>query len=174
MAEQGGDTAMADEQLELRWDPAAADWADALRAQTPMFRWAPWFALSLAGFSVLLVIVGELVPGIFGLACGALIALLPAVSVYLSFRRNPVAAATVTATVDDQSMRMMTIDGTAYTDLRWRTVAGWRETRRGFVLHGTDSATALYPVPARAFGSTAERNRFRDILTREIGPADRK
>jgi len=165
---------MADEQLELRWDPAAADWADALRAQTPIFRWAPWFALSLGGFSVLLVVVGEQVPGIFGIACAVLIAALPAVSVYLSFRRNPVAAATVTATADDQSMRMMTIDGTAYTDLRWRKIAGWRETRHGFVLHGVDSSTALYPVPSRAFDSTAKRNRFRDILEREIGPADRK
>lgn len=163
---------MADEQLELHWDPAAADWADALRAQTPLFRWAPWFALSLGGFSALLVIVGELVPGIFGLACAALIAVLPAASVFLSFRRNPVAAATVTATVDDQSMRMMTIDGTAYTDLRWRKVAGWRETRRGFVLHGSESANAMYPVPARAFGSTAERSRFRDLLRNEVGPAD--
>lgn len=164
-----------EQQLELRWNPVAADWANALRAVTPMFRWAPWFAIALGVFGTVLVFVGMPLPGVFGLACGALIAAMPAAGVYLSFRRNPVAATTVTATVDEQSLRMMTIDGTAFTDLRWTKLSGWLETKRGFVLRsGQGSTSPMYPVPARAFGKDDEQTRFREILERQLGPADRK
>ncbi|WP_291417571.1 YcxB family protein [Actinophytocola sp.] len=161
---------MADEQLELRWDPRPGDWGDALRAVTPMYRWSPWFAAALAVFGAVLVALGEPLPGVFGLGCAAVIAVLPMLAVNSSFRRNPVAAATVTATVDDSSMRMMTVDGTAYSDLRWSTLSGWLETNRGFVLR-TGEATALFPVPNRAFGAQEERRRFRELLERTVGPA---
>jgi hypothetical protein len=165
---------MVDErQLELRWDPHPADWSDALRAVTPMYRWSPWFAAALAVFGVVLLVLGEPVPGLFGIGCAVVIAALPLLAVYSSFRRNPVAAATVTATVDDQSLRMMTIDGTAYSDLRWSTVPGWLETRRSFVLR-TGEASALFPVPLRAFGDQAELERFRELLGRQLGPENRK
>lgn len=160
---------MADEQLELRWDPRPADWSDALRAVTPMYRWTPWFAAALGVFGVVLLVLGEPVPGLFGLACAAVIGVLPLLGVYAAFRRNPVAAATVTATADEQSMRMMTIDGTAYSDLRWSSLSGWLETRRSFVLR-TGEASALFPVPLRAFGDQAELGRFRELLGRRIGP----
>jgi hypothetical protein len=164
---------MADDQLELRWDPQPADWSDALRAATPMYRWTPWFAGALGVFGAVLLILGEPVPGLFGLGAAAVIGLLPLLGVYSSFRRNPVAAATVTATVDEQSLRMMTIDGTAYTDLRWATLAGWLETRRSFVLR-TGEAAAVLPVPLRAFGDQKELSRFRELLGRQVGPANRK
>lgn len=161
-----------EQQLELRWDPKPGDWGDALRAVTPLYRRSPWFAITFATFGAVLVVLGMPAPGIFGIVCGLVIGALPALDVYLSFRRNPVAAATVTATVDDSSMRMMTVDGTAYTDLRWATLAGWLETNRSFVLR-TDKATALFPVPNRAFGAQEERRRFRELLERQVGPEKR-
>ncbi len=160
---------MVDERLELRWDPHPADWSDALRTVTPMYRWTPWFAAALAVFGAVLLVLGEPVPGLFGIGCAAEIGALPLLGVYSSFRRNPVAAATVTATVDEQSLRMMTVDGTAYSDLRWSTLTGWLETRRSFVLR-TGEAAALFPVPLRAFGDQAELDRFRALLGREVGP----
>lgn len=162
---------MAEERLELRWDPLPADWSDALRAVLPLYRWAPWFAAGLAALGTVLLIAGQPLPGLFGLGCAVVIAALPVVGVYSSFRRNPVAAATVTATVDDQSVRMMTIDGTAYSDLRWSALSGWLETRRGFVLRtGEATSSPLYPVPNRAFGKQAERARFRELLEQHVGP----
>jgi YcxB-like protein len=164
---------MVDDRFELRWDPRPADWSDALRAVTPMYRWTPWFAAVLAVFGVVLLVLGEPVPGLFGLGAAVVIAAMPLVAVYSSFRRNPVAAATVTATVDEQSLRMMTIDGTAYSDLRWSGLSGWLETRRSFVLR-TDEATALMQVPLRAFGDEAELGRFRELLDRHLGPGNEK
>jgi hypothetical protein len=163
---------MSDEQLELRWDPRPGDWGDALRAVTPIYRWSPWFATALATFGAVLVVLGMPLPGIFGIVCALVIGALPLVDVYSAFRRNPVAAQTVTATADDASMRMMTIDGTAYTDLRWSTLAGWLETNRSFVLR-TDEAATLLPVPNRAFGAQEERRRFRELLERQVGPQKR-
>lgn len=167
------DTAMADDQLELRWDPQPADWGDALRAVTPMYRWSPWFAAALAVLSAVLLIAGQPVPGIFGLACAAVIAVMPVVGVNSAFRRNPVAASTVTGSADEQSLRMMTVDGTAYTDLRWSTLAGWVETKRSFVLR-TGEAGGLYPVPGRAFGKQEDLDGFRELLERQLGPAGQR
>jgi hypothetical protein len=158
------------DRLELRWNPTPADWSDALRAVLPLYRWAPWFAAALAAFGVVLLVAGQPLPGLFGLACAVVIAALPVLGVYSSFRRNPVAAATVTATVDDQSVRMMTVDGTAYSDLRWSALSGWLETKRGFVLRtGETAAGPLYPVPNRAFEEDAERTRFRELLEQHVG-----
>ncbi len=158
--------------LELRWDPAPSDWADALRSVYPMYRWTPWFALVLAALSVVLLVAGQPLPGGFGLVCAAVIAALPVLAVRSQFRRNPVAAATVTATVDEQSFRMMTVDGTAYSDLRWPTLAGWVETKANFVLRGEDGA--LFPVPGRAFGSQEDLDGFRDLLAQRLGAPARR
>lgn len=158
--------------LELKWDPAPSDWNDALRAVYPIYRWAPWFALALAALSVVLLFAGQPIPGGFGLVCAAVIVALPVLGVRTQFRRNPVAAATVTATVDPQSFRMMTIDGTAYTDLRWQTIDGWVETKHNFVLRTGESA--LFPVPGRAFGTQEDLDGFRDLLKEQLGdPAKR-
>jgi hypothetical protein len=153
--------------MELRWDPAPSDWTDSLRAVYPMYRWAPWFALGLGALAVVLLIAGQPVPGVFGLLCAMLIAALPMAGVWTQFRRNPVAAATVTATVDDQSFRMMTVDGTAYSDLRWPDMAGWVETKHNFVLR--TGGSALFPVPGRAFGNQEDLDGFRDLLRRQLG-----
>lgn len=160
---------MVEERLELRWDPHPADWSDALRAVHRVYRWTPWFAAALAVFGAVLLVLGEPVPGLFGLACAVVIAALPLLGVRSSFHRNPVAAATVTATADERSLRMMTVDGSAYSDLRWSAVTGWRRTRRGFVLR-TDAASALFPVPLRAFDDDAGRERFAGLLARLVGP----
>ncbi|HEX6357797.1 YcxB family protein [Actinophytocola sp.] len=158
--------------LELRWDPAPSDWNDALRAVYPTYRWAPWFALGLGALAIVLLIAGQPAPGFFGLVAAMIIAAMPMVAVWVQFRRNPVAAATVTATVDEQSFRMMTIDGTAYTDLRWPTLAGWVETKHNFVLR--TGGTALFPVPARAFTKQEDLDGFRDLLRAKLGEPSRR
>ena len=67
------------------------------------------------------------------------------------------------------------VDGTAYSDLDWAKVSGWLETRRGFVLRtGPDRASPFYPVPNRAFAESGQRQRFRELLIRRIGPAAQK
>lgn len=161
--------------LELRWDPVPSDWADALRAVVPLYRWSPWFSVALAVFSVVLLFLGQPVPGIFGLVCAVVIAAIPFLGVWSSFRGNPVAGSTVTATVDENSLRMMTIDGTAYSDVRWSTLSGWLQTGRGFVLRtGNSQASAVYPVPHRAFEQPADRQRFRELLEQHLGPAGQR
>src|SRR5207245_4491332 len=121
------------EMLELRWDPEPGDWADGLRAIVPMYRFAPAFALVFGLVGVAVGLLGQPWAGAFGLACAIIIALFPLLAVRASFHRNPVAATTVTAKVDEQSLRMMTIDGTAYSEVDWSNLSGWLETRRGFI-----------------------------------------
>jgi hypothetical protein len=158
------------ETLELQWDPEPGDWADGLRATVPLYRFAPAFAGAFAAVAVVVVLLGQPWAGVFGMACAAVIALLPVVAVRASFHSNPVAATTVTAKVDDSSLRMMTIDGTAYSDVDWTTVSGWLETRRGFVLRtGTGRTSPFYPVPNRAFAEPEQRQHFRDLLRRRLG-----
>ncbi|MGQ0838839.1 YcxB family protein [Actinokineospora sp.] len=155
--------------IRLRWDPEPADWSDGVRAVLPFARWVPWFAAAFGAFSVVLLVIGQTWPGVFGLVCALVIAGLPVVGVRLSFRRNPVAGRTVTADVDEHTMRMMTVDGTAYSDVVLAELAGWAETDRNFVLR-TESG-AVHPVPGRAFASPEDIDRFRDLLHRTLGPA---
>jgi YcxB-like protein len=158
--------------LELRWDPAPADWNDALRSVYPMFRWAPWFGVGLGVLGIVLLFAGQPVPGFFGVLCALIIAAMPMVAVWRQFRRNPVAASTVTATVDDKSFRMMTIDGTAYTDLEWSSMDGWVETKHNFVLR--TGGQALFPVPGRAFGEQEDLDGFRDLLRAQLGEPSKR
>ncbi|TDV42655.1 YcxB family protein [Actinophytocola oryzae] len=158
--------------LELRWDPAPSDWNDALRAVYPTYRFAPWFGLGLGVLAIVLLVAGQPLPGSFGVLAAMVIAALPMVAVWLQFRRNPVAASTVTATVDDRSFRMMTVDGTAYTDLRWSAMDGWVETRHNFVLR--TGGTSLFPVPGRAFGEQGDLDGFRDLLRAQLGEPARR
>jgi YcxB-like protein len=161
--------------MELRWDPVAGDWVDGLRAAVPIYRFAPLYAAAFGVAAVVLVFLGQLYAGLFGMACAAVLAVLPVLGVWLSFRRNPVAGTTLTAKADEQSLRMMTIDGTAYSDLDWVKLAGWVETRRGFVLRtGPHRDSPFYPVPNRAFTEPEQRQRFRELLERRVGPVDPK
>src|SRR5690349_11568577 len=112
--------------LELQWDPSPGDWADGLRAILPLYRFAPAFAGVFGVAGVVLLVAGQPWAGAFGLVAAVIIAGFPLVAVWASFHRNPVAARTVTAKVDEQSLRMMTIDGTAYSDVDWTTLSGWQ------------------------------------------------
>ncbi|MGX7829762.1 YcxB family protein [Actinokineospora sp. 24-640] len=153
--------------LKLRWSPEAADWADAVRTIVPFTRWAPWFAAALGAFSTVLIVLGQVTPGVFGVVCAVLIAVLPGLGARLAFNRNPIAGRTVTAEVDERHIRMMTLDGTAYSALAVADLAGWAETERNFVLRTAEGG--VHPVPGRAFDSTEDIDRFRDLLAKALG-----
>ncbi|MGW5051767.1 YcxB family protein [Actinokineospora sp. NPDC004072] len=153
--------------MRLQWRPEPADWADAVRTMVPFTRWSPWFAAALAALSVVLIAIGQPLPGVFGLVCAALIAALPGVGARMAFNRNPIAGRTVTAEVDGGRIRMMTVDGTAHSDFAVAELAGWAETERNFVLRTAEGG--VHPVPGRAFGSTADIDAFRDLLNAALG-----
>ncbi|HVK26324.1 MAG TPA: YcxB family protein [Actinokineospora sp.] len=155
--------------IRLRWDPEPADWADGIRATVPFARWSRWFAVALAVGSIVLFLIGQTGPAVFGLASALVIALLPTLDVWLAFRRNPIAGRTVTADVDGHTIRMMTADGTAYSDIQLADLSGWAETERNFVLR--TGSRGFHPLPGRAFDSTEDLDRFRDLLVRTVGPA---
>ena len=159
------------DQLEFRWWPKPADWTDALRATLPVYRWAPWFAGVMALGSVVLLLVGQVVAGGFGLCAAVVVAVIPVIGVYGAFRANPVASSEVTAVADEHAMRMMTVDGTAHTELRWPQVTAWQRTRRGYVLRTGASVGEMYPVPLRAFGAE-DRAAFDALLREHVGAAE--
>ncbi|MFC7616067.1 YcxB family protein [Actinokineospora soli] len=153
--------------MRLQWRPEPADWADAVRTMVPFTRWTPWFAAALGAFSLVLVVIGQPVPGVFGVVCAVLIAALPGVGARVAFTRDPIAGRAVTAEVDEERIRLMTVDGTAHSDLRVADLAGWAETERNFVLR--TAGGGVHPVPGRAFGSTEDIDAFRDLLSKALG-----
>ncbi|MCG8918385.1 YcxB family protein [Actinokineospora sp. PR83] len=157
--------------LRLRWEPVPADWSDGVRAVVPFVRWVPWFAAALGVFSVVLLVLGQVPPGVFGVVCAAVIAVLPGVAAAVAFRRDPIAGRVITADVDDRSLRMMTLDGSAYSEVDLAELADWAETERSFVL--STGGGAFHAVPGRAFGSTEDIDAFRALLAATLGPRER-
>ncbi|WNV88703.1 YcxB family protein [Umezawaea sp. Da 62-37] len=157
--------------VDFRWSPEPADWGDALRSAVPMFRWATWFSVVVAAGSVVLLLSGQTAPGLFGLGAAVVVAVLVPVQVRIDFGGHPLAAGTVTATADDHSLRM-TVGEAARSELPWAHLPTWTETRRGFILRTEAGARGpMYAVPHRAFEDNGDRNRFRDLLVRHVGPA---
>lgn len=155
--------------IRLRWEPSPGDWSDGIKATVPFARRSVWFAAAFGVFSIVLLVVGQPIPGVFGLVCALLIAAMPSIGTRLAFRRNPIAGRTVTADVDGHVIRMMTLDGTAYSDIVLADLDGWAETERNFVLH--TGSGGFHPLPGRAFDSVEDLDRFRDLLVRTVGPA---
>lgn len=153
--------------MRLEWRPEPADWADAVRTIVPFTRWSPWFAAALGAFSAVLIVIGQPLPGVFGVVCAVLIFALPGASARWAFNRNPIAGRTVTAEVDDRHIRMTTVDGTAHSEIAVAELAGWAETDRNFVLRTAEGG--VHPVPGRAFGSTEDIDAFRDLLSTALG-----
>jgi hypothetical protein len=153
--------------MRLEWRPEPADWADAVRTMVPFLRWTPWFAAALGAFSVVLIVLGQALPGMFGAACAALILALPGLGARWAFRRNPVAGRTVTARVAGGRISMTTVDGTAHSEFAVAELAGWAETDRNFVLR--TEGGGVHPVPGRAFGSTEDIDAFRHLLSEALG-----
>jgi hypothetical protein len=153
--------------MRLQWRPEPADWADAVRTMVPFTRWTPWFAAALGAFSVVLIVLGQPLPGVFGAVCAVLIFALPGAGARWAFRRNPVAGRTVTAEVVGGRISMMTVDGTAHSEFAVAELAGWAETERNFVLR--TAGGGVHPVPGRAFDSTADIDAFRDLLSEALG-----
>jgi hypothetical protein len=157
--------------IEFRWSPRPADWRDALRAAVPLYRWAPWFAGALAGCSVLLVALGDVAAGCYGLVAAAVVAALLPLAVRRSYRATALAGRTVTGHADDHAVRL-TIGEEARSVLRWSALPAWSETSRGIVLRtGAGAASPVYAVPHRAFTEPGDVRRFRELLARHIGPA---
>jgi hypothetical protein len=157
--------------VEFHWWPKPADWTDALRATLPMYRWAPWFAGVMAVGSIVLLVLGQWVAGGFGLCAAVVIAAVPVIGVYSAFRANPVASSEVTAVADEHALEMMTVDGSAHTELRWPQVQAWQRTRRGYLLRTGGSIGEMYPVPHRAFES-GDSDAFDALLREHVGAAE--
>lgn len=157
--------------VEFRWAPTPGDWTDALRATLPLYRWAPWFAAAMAAGSIVLLVLGQWVASGFGLCAAAVVAAIPAVGVHAKFRANPVASQEVTAVADRHAMRMMTVDGSAHSELRWPEVVGWQRTRRGYLVRTGTAVDQMYPVPHRAFAES-DGEAFGALLREHVGTAE--
>jgi hypothetical protein len=159
--------------IEFRWSPRPADWGDALRAAVPLYRWAPWFAGALAGCSVLLLVLGDLAAGCYGLVAAAVVGALVPLAARRSFRATPLAGRTVTGHADAHAV-WLTVGDEARSVLRWSALPAWSETSRSIVLRtGADVASPVYAVPHRAFADPGDARRFRELLTRHVGPPAR-
>jgi hypothetical protein len=137
--------------IEFRWSPRPADWGDALRAAVPLYRWAGCYGLVAAA------VVGALVP----------------LAARRSFRATPLAGRTVTGHADAHAV-WLTVGDEARSVLRWSALPAWSETSRSIVLRtGADVASPVYAVPHRAFADPGDARRFRELLTRHVGPPAR-
>ncbi|WP_156756283.1 YcxB family protein [Actinokineospora pegani] len=153
--------------MRLRWEPAAADWADGLLIAIPLLRRVRWYALLLLVFSAALLWFGLLWPAVLGVVLAAVVAAVPRAVVWLAFRRDPVAGKEMTAEASARSVRLMLADGTAATDVVFADLDRWAETDRCFVLF--DGQVDFHPVPGRAFDSTEDIDAFRGWLTTALG-----
>ncbi|HEX8870058.1 MAG TPA: YcxB family protein [Lentzea sp.] len=158
--------------VDFKWAPSPADWRASLRTMVPMFKWAPWFAVALDVFSLVLLFGfdGEMVPiAVFGLVCALVIGFMEPVAVWWRFSSDEMISRTVVGSADDQSFRMAV--GTAVREeIVWDELPGWTETRQGFVLETLDAASLS--VPHRAFASDEDLTSFRTLLEQHIGPAN--
>ncbi|GGP86623.1 YcxB family protein [Saccharothrix coeruleofusca] len=154
--------------VDFSWSPRPADWRAALRTAVPLYRWAPWFALALGAVGVVVLALGMVAAGLFGLALAVIIVALVPVGTAVNFHNHPLAAKAVTGTADQHSLRMA-VGNTARSELAWSELPGWSETGRTFVLRTASSA--MYAVPHRAFADPAAVERFRALLEQHVGPA---
>ncbi|WP_394620842.1 hypothetical protein JNUCC0626_17585 [Lentzea sp. JNUCC 0626] len=138
----------------------------------PLFRWAPWFALVLGVFSLVLLFGFEdaLVVGLFGLGCALVIGLMEPVAVWWRFTSDEMISRTVVGSADAQSFRMA-VGTTIREEIVWQELPGWTETRQGFVLETLDEGAGSLSVPHRAFASDEDVTSFRTLLENHIGPA---
>lgn len=158
--------------VDFKWAPSPADWRASLRAMVPMFRWAPWFAVVLGVFSLILLFgFDDMVPvAIFGLACALVIGFMEPVAVWWRFSSDEMLSRTVAGSADDQSFRMA-VGNSVREEIVWEELPGWTETRQGFVLETLGDGAASLSVPHRAFASDEDMASFRTLLEQHIGPA---
>lgn len=158
--------------VDFRWAPSPADWRASLRTMVPMFKWAPWFALVLGVFSLVLLLGFEdaLVVGLFGLVCALVIGLMEPVAVWWRFSSDEMISRTVMGSADDRSFRLA-VGNAVREEIVWEELPGWTETRQGFVLETLDEGAASLSVPHRAFASAEDVTSFRSLLEQRIGPA---
>ena len=159
--------------VDFKWAPSPADWRASLRTMVPMFRWAPWFAVALGGFSLVLLFGfdADMVPvALFGLVCALVIGFMEPVAVWWRFSSDEMISRTVVGSADDQSFRMA-VGAAGREEIVWEELPGWTETRQGFVLETLDEGAASLSVPHRAFASDEDLSSFRALLRDHIGPA---
>ncbi|WP_258950289.1 YcxB family protein [Lentzea californiensis] len=138
----------------------------------PMFKWAPWFALVLAVFSLVLLLGFEdtLPVALFGLLCALVIGFMEPVAVWWRFTSDEMISRTVMGSADARSFRMA-VGNAVREEIVWEELPGWTETRQGFVLETLDEGAASLSVPHRAFASDEDLTSFRSLLEEHIGPA---
>lgn len=158
--------------VDFKWAPSPADWRASLRAMVPMFKWAPWFAVALGVFSLVLLFGFDdaMFPiAVFGLVCALVIGLMEPVAVWWRFSSDEMISRTVVGSADDRSFRMA-VGAAVREEIVWDELPGWTETRQGFVLETLDAASLS--VPHRAFASDEDLASFRTLLEERIGPAN--
>jgi hypothetical protein len=157
--------------VDFKWAPSPADWRAGLRAMVPLFRWAPWFALALGVFSLVLLsgFDGMVPVAVFGLVCALVIGFMEPVAVWWRFSSDEMISRTVVGSADDQSFRMA-VGHAVREEIVWDELPGWTETRQGFVLETLEGGAASLSVPHRAFASDEDRAAFRALLEQHIGP----
>lgn len=157
--------------VDFKWAPSPADWRSSLRTMVPMFRWAPWFAVVLGAFSlVLLFVYDDILPvAMFGIGCALVIGFMEPIAVWWRFSSNEMISRTVVGSADAQSFRMA-VGTSIREELDWAELPSWTETRQGFVLETLDEGSASLSVPHRAFASDEDVTSFRTLLEQHIGP----
>ncbi|MET9230786.1 YcxB family protein [Lentzea sp. NPDC003310] len=137
-----------------------------------MFRWAPWFALVLAAFSLVLLLAFEdtLAVALFGLVCALVIGFMEPVAVWWRFTSDEMISRTVLGSADARSFRMA-VGNSVREEIAWDELPAWTETRQGFVLETLEEGAGSLSVPHRAFASDEDLTSFRSLLEEHIGPA---
>lgn len=158
--------------VDFKWAPSPADWRASLRTMVPLFRWAPWFALVLAVFSLVLLLAFEdtLAVALFGLVCALVIGFMEPVAVWWRFTSDEMISRTVLGSADARSFRMA-VGNSVREEIAWDELPAWTETRQGFVLETLDEGAGSLSVPHRAFASDEDLTSFRSLLEEHIGPA---
>ncbi|WP_031469961.1 YcxB family protein [Sciscionella sediminilitoris] len=152
--------------IRFSWTLRRADHLDLLRTSMPLIRFAPLFAAALAVAGVVLLVLGQWLPGVLGLVLGALVLAVPYWQAVLSERHYPLAGKEISASADQTRVKL-DVAAHAHSELAWDRISGWSDTGRTIVLR-TGSAGG-YPIPRRAFTDPGQAAEFTKLLHAKVG-----
>lgn len=153
--------------IRFRWTLNRADHLDLLRSCARLVRFAPLFAAALLIAGVVLAVLGQWLPALFGMLLGVVILLLPYWQAEQSRRSYPLAGEEIRASADDEGVKL-DIAAHAHSELHWRRISGWSDTGRTIVLRTSHTAGG-YPIPRRAFEDHGQAEAFTELLHTKLG-----